>query len=45
MVVSCALRMNFIVYIFQYGLSNCETGKLHPIHKIMTNSQNEVIFE
>ena len=45
MVVFCALRINFIVYIFQYGLSYCETRKLHPIHEIMTNSQNSVIFE
>ena len=40
MVVSCALKTNFIVYIFQYGVSYCETRKFHPTHKIMTNSQN-----
>ena len=38
LVASCALRMYFMVYIFQYGLSYCETRKLHQMHKIMTNS-------
>ena len=44
-IVSCALKMNFTVYTFHYGLGYCENKELHPIYKIITISQNQVIFE
>ena len=45
LVASSVLRMTLMVYIFFYGLSYCETRKLHQIHKIMSNSQTSVLFE